>query len=242
MSQESQRQQGDEAARSRHGEPEEVTVEMVERGEATTVDVRTVDWQGNPILLKSVPAEHDPTTGKVLIEPAVVARAEMVAIASRLGIEGRDVPVLLTLFAEADYFVQGVIPELSKFNKLLFYQWKRLESLGLGEAYIHDEFANARGGPVPIRLKDDLKRLEKAGVVRVKWSESVIDPTVVELTPDGMKLAEKLWWATPEALRHVSIDVKRDLYPMTGAAIRERVHRDYPDARHVYNKPRRAGK
>ncbi|MGP8148442.1 MAG: hypothetical protein ACLQNF_05155 [Thermoplasmata archaeon] len=97
---------------------------MVERGEATTVDVRTVDWQGNPILLKSVPAEHDPTTGKVLIEPAVVARAEMVAIASRLGIEGRDVPVLLTLFAEADYFVQGVIPELSKFNKLLYCPMK----------------------------------------------------------------------------------------------------------------------
>lgn len=210
--------------------------------EAVAVDIKTIDAEGRPLVLKGVPAEREPGTGRVILNPATVARAEMSSVAGRFGLEGRDIPVLLALYAKAGYFVQGIVPELSKFNKLLFYQWKRLETLGLGEAYEHHEFGNARGGPVPIGLKGDLQRLEDSGLAKVKWSDSVTDPTVVELTARGMSLAERLWVATPEIIRSVSIDVKADLYPMASAAIRERVHDEFPEARAVYPKRARASK
>ncbi len=204
--------------------------------EVVQVDIPTIDPEGNRIVLKGVRVEKDSSTGKLSIDPAIVARAEAEFIAARMGVETREVPILLTLFAKAGYFVQGVIPELSKFHKLLFYQWKRLENLGLGRGYAQQDFTNARGGPVSPSLKDDLKTLDKEGLVKVQWSDDVESPTIVELTPKGMSLAEKIWRATPELVREVSIDVKEDLYPMTGRAIREKVHTEYPKERRIYPK------
>lgn len=238
MSQESQRPRGSGAARSRHGEPEPESkkMQMETTTESVRVDIPTVDSQGNRIVLKGVSVEKEVGTGQLLIDPAVVAEAEAAYLAGKEGVEPREVPILLTLYAKAGYFVQGIIPELSKFHKLLFYQSKRLENLGLASVYVPHEFRNARGGPVSESLKDDLARLEKAGIVRVDWSEGVESPTVVELTEQGMVLAERLWVSTPEQVREISIDVKEDLFPMTGAAVRDKVHAEYPGNRRVYSK------
>jgi hypothetical protein len=202
------------------------------------VDIPTVDPHGNRIVLVGVPVKKDVSTGHIQIDPAVVARAEAEYIASKAGVEPRDVPILLTLYAKAGFFVQGVIPELSKFHKLLFYQSKRLENLGLGTGYSRHEFTNARGGPVSVNLKDDLTKLQKQGVLDVEWSENVETPITVKLTEKGMALAEKIWGATPEAVREISIDVKEDLYPMSAASVREKVHSEYPANRRIY--PKRA--
>jgi len=180
------------------------------------------------------------STGRIVIDPSLVARAEAEAIARKFGVEGREVPIILTLYAEAGYFRQGIVLGLSKFHKLLFYQWKRLETIGLGPAFLHDQFTPARGGPVSLHLKSDLEHLKKKGLVEVEWSESVTSPTVVRLTDEGMKLAERLWEASPEPIKDVTVEVKEDLYPMTGAGVREKVHFEYPDERRVY--PGRARK
>jgi DNA-binding PadR family transcriptional regulator len=238
MSQESERPKGNGAPRSRHGEPEPDSNKMQGTGatEIVRVDIPTLDSQGNKIVLQGVPVEKDLATGHLSIDPAVVALAEAAYIAKKAGVGPRDLPILLTLYAKAGYFVRGVIPELSKFHKLLFYQSKRLESLGLGDVYVPHQFRNAHGGPVSESLKEDLRQLEKAGLVRVEWSEGVESPTKVELTTEGTATADKLWWATPESVREVSIDVKEDLYPMSGAAIREKVHTEYPLNRRIYVK------
>jgi|HubBroStandDraft_1064217.scaffolds.fasta_scaffold07472_5 DNA-binding PadR family transcriptional regulator len=238
MSQESQKHKGDGQVRSRREQPEEGSEKMEAEAEmeAVHVDIPTVDSRGNRITLRDVPVEKSRSTGQILIDPAVVARAEAEYIASKLGVEPREVPILLLLYAKAGYFVQGVIPELSKFHKLLFYQSKRLENLGLGTGYVRHEFRNARGGPVSETLKDDLRQLVKEGILAVEWSENVENPTTVSLTDKGMALAEKIWSATPEPIRAVSSEVKEDLYPMSGAAIREKVHGEYPLNRRVYSK------
>ncbi|MFZ0892795.1 MAG: hypothetical protein WB778_08060 [Thermoplasmata archaeon] len=206
--------------------------------EMVRVDIPTVDAHGNRIVLQGVRVEKDVSSGRLSIDPALVARAEAEYIASKAGVDPRELPILLMLYARAGYFVQGVVPELSKLHKLLFYQSKRLENLGLGDGYTRHEFRSARGGPVSESLKDDLKKLSEEGFLKVDWSENVENPTKVELTQEGMKLAERIWSFTPGPVRAVSIDVKEDLYPMSGATLRERVHLDYPTNRRIY--PKRA--
>lgn len=207
--------------------------------EEVMVDIPTIDATGNPLTLKRVPVLREVATGKYIIDPQQVARAEAEAIAERFNLEGREVPVLLTLFAEAGYFRPGVVLGLSKFHKLLFYQMKRLETLGLDRAFLHEEFAPARGGPVSLSLKADLKHLEEKGLVAVTWSKDVTSPTVVELTQAGLRLAEKVWRATPEAMKSVAVEVKEDIYPMSGAGMRERAHEEHPRDRRVYTKSRK---
>lgn len=201
---------------------------------STTVEVRTVDSKGHPLLLKDVAAERNSVTHAIRLDPEVVARAEIEHIAGRLGVEGRHLPLLLMLFAKPGPFKEGSVETKYKLNKMLFYQWRRLADAGLGDSFPRDEFKSARAGPVPIHLSDDLRALERAGLATVKWSDHPGASTNVELTSAGMEAARRLWDDVPEIYRIATLATKEELFPLTPATIKLKVHAEFPDLRRHY--------
>lgn len=201
----------------------------------TTTEVETVDFKGEPLVLRDVPAERNEKTGAIRVDPDDVARSEIEEIASRHSVVGRQLPLLLMLFAKPGPFSGGSVNTKYKLNKMLFYQWKRLGEQGLGESYPKDEFRSARAGPVPIHLRDDLKALEAAGLAAVQWSERKPGvSTRVELTPKGMELARRLWFDVPEIYRDATMSVKVELFPLDPETIKAKVHEEYPKLRRTY--------
>ena len=69
-----------------------------------TIDVKSVDWGGNQILIQKVPAKRNPKTRKVLVSPKDVAKAEFDGIAKDLKIQGRDIMLFLLLYAKPGPF------------------------------------------------------------------------------------------------------------------------------------------
>lgn len=55
---------------------------------------------------------------------------------------------------------KNIIKEKSRFNKMLFYVWKKLEEEYGEDVIIFDEMVAARAGPIPIHLGDDIKELQ----------------------------------------------------------------------------------
>ena len=207
--------------------------------ERTTVDMTSVDWKGNPIRLKNVPAIKNPETGKIRVYPADVANAEIRTIAETHELQPRDVPTLLTILAKPGHFKEGFLHHKYRLNKTLFYLWKELENEGLGEAFPHDEFVKAPRGPVPKNLENELKRLADSGIVSLDYKQWGSGPDsrkslVVELTSNGIKVAKEIWSETPEPFKKAAHKVKERYFPLDEKTIRDRVHRDFPEYRETY--------
>ena len=213
---------------------------MESQWEETKIDLNTVDWRGNTIHLKNVPAIKNKKTGRICVYPTEVAKAEIRMLAEQHNLESRDVPLLLILFAKPGPFQEGYVQYKYQINKMLFYQWKEMQKQGLGETFPYDEFEAAPRGPVPKNLGDDLKRLEKKGIVSLsykKWGKGPKEASLeTTLTSSGIKIATKLAGKTPEPLKEVSAEVKKQLFPLDPLTIREKVHQEYPEYRKTYVK------
>jgi hypothetical protein len=204
----------------------------------TTVDMDSVDWRGNTIHLKNVPAIKNEKTGKIRVYPSDVAKAEFTMLAAEHCLEPRDVAFLLMLCAKPGPFKEGQIHYKYHLNKMLFYQWKKMETLGVGEAYPRDEFEVALRGPVPKHLSDDLKRLQKEDIIKLKyhqWGKTAKQASLTtELTDKGMKIAEDLWKHIPDLFKEATLKTKEQLFPLDPDTIRDRVHRDFPEYKKTY--------
>jgi hypothetical protein len=202
------------------------------------IEMDSVDWRGNTIHLKDVPALRNEMTGKIRVYPSDVACAEFRAIAEKYGLEPRDLASLEMLFVKPGPFREGQVHYKYHLNKMLFYQWKRMEELGIGETFPHDEFEPAPRGPVPKNLSADLERLEKMGIVKLKYKQWGKMPKQAsletELTSKGLTIAEKIWGEVPEPFKEITFKVKENIFPLDPKTIRERVHRDYPEYKKTY--------
>lgn len=206
--------------------------------EETQTDLDTVDWRGNTIYLENVPAIKNKRSGRICVYPSEVAKAEIRMLAERFGLEPRDVPLLLMLFAKPGPFKEGYVQYKYQINKMLFYQWKEMQKQGLGETFPHDEFEPAPRGPVPKNLGDDLKRLAEKGVVSLtykKWGQGPKEASLAtNLTPSGIGIASKLAGQVPKPLSEVTVEIKKYLFPLDPLKIREKVHREYPEYQKTY--------
>ena len=204
----------------------------------TKVELDVVDWRGNPVHLKDVPAIKNRETGKVRLYPSQVSRAEIESYAKDFGLEARDVMLMLTLYAKPGAFKQGYLHTGYHLNKTLFYIWKDLEKQGLGDALPHDEFVAAHRGPVPKNLKADDERLQQRGLVSTRfnrWGPGPKDQSIVtELTSSGTEIAKQLWERVAEPFKLSTIRIKERIFPLDPKTIRERVHRDFPQYKKTY--------
>jgi len=214
------------------GKKDEVWVE-------TRTDVETVDWYGNPIHLKNVPALLNSRTKQVRIFPSEVAKAEIEEIARNHDLEPRDIPLLLMVKTQpGQFFNKKEIQFRYHLNKELFYQWKEMEKQGLGETFPHDTFEKADRGPVPTNVNQDLGRLEKMGILSTehrRWGKGPRDESIhISLTPRGSALADEIWRLVPEPLRETTAKVKAKIFPLSPESVKTKVHKEYPDFRNIY--------
>ncbi len=216
------------------GEKKELQSQWLE----TVTDVETVDWKGNVIIVKEVRAQKNASSGTITVRPEELAKAEVIATAKKLGIEPRDVPLLLLVLSKPGPFLEGQIPLKYRLNKTLFYYWKELEKEGLGEALPHDSFIAADRGPMPEHITDDLQRLKEKSLVNLKytrWGKGPRDESLtVELTPEGTKLAKELSSALAESFVQTAKKIKERIFPLDPSTIRNRVHREYPQYKKNY--------
>jgi len=197
-------------------------------------DIVSVNWKGEEIILKNVPVEKNAKTGLVRVDIDEVLKAEQKLIAEQQSLEPIAVPELLFLFADTRFFRGGEIKEKYKFNKMLFYFWKNLEKQGFGDSYIIDEFLSGRAGPIPKNLKKSMIELEKKGLVKVSWSDNVKKPTLFILTPKGIDASRVIWEQTPDLVKKIVIQVKEEIALLDPTALKEKVHREFPEYRKTY--------
>ena len=201
----------------------------------TVTEVNTVDWRGNPIHVTGVRALKNPKTGNIRVFPYDVAKAEVKAIAEKIGILPRDVASFLMVLAKPGVFKEGEVLFKYHLQKLLFYLWKELWKNGYGESLPRDDFLAAKNGPVPKHLEEDLRRFEKKGWVKTRYehwngqrSKRII------LTKDGLQLSKALWGTLPDPYKEVALKVKERIYPLDPETVRYLVHEEYPEYRHSY--------
>jgi DNA-binding PadR family transcriptional regulator len=209
--------------------------------EEIRTEIETVDWKGNPIHLKNVPAIKNTKTGTVAVYPEALSLAEMSELAKKYKLEPRDMALLLMVYAKPGHFQAGIMPHKYRLNKSLFYLWKELGKEGLGEAFPHDNFVKFPAGPVPEHIDPDLDRLEKNGLVKVSlkpWGKGEGEKSrTTELLPEGMKLAEQLWQDIPDPFKQEILTVKEKIFPLDPKTIMNQVHREYPEYKLTYTKP-----
>jgi len=207
--------------------------------ETTVPDLDTKDWRGKTIHLRDVPAIKNIKTGRIGFDPMQLTLAQMVQIAKDLGIQPRDIPLLLTLYTKPPrFFKEGKTFARYHLNKTLFYIWKALEKKGIANAFPRDEFGAARAGPVPIHLKEDTERLENMGLVTVQshqWGEGPNKTSILtRLTDKGADLCTRLAESVGEPFISTIVREKQDLFVLDPETIKERVHRDFPEYRKTY--------
>ncbi len=204
----------------------------------TRTGVATVSWDNKTIHL-DVPAIKNTKTGKIRVRLEDVARVELETLAREAGIEPRDFPILLVLKAQMGGFHNKEEVQFQyHLNKMLFYQWKEMEKLGLGESFPHDEFKKADRGPVPANIESDLARLSGLGLISVerhRWGERPRDESKqIKLTTKGSELANKFLRRTPEDLMATTAEVKAMIGTLPPPSVKEKVHREYPEFRTTY--------
>ena len=211
---------------------------MEELWEKTQIELDSVDWKGNSIHLKEVPALKNVRTGKVRVYPADVAKAEIKEIARRYDLEPKDVSLLILLYAKPGIFREGQIHYKYHLNKMLFYQWKNMEKADLEDTFIHEEFEAADRGPVPKNLDADLERLKEKGIITLrykKWGRGPKDASLItELTLFGLDVAKQLWNQVPEPFREITLKTKEAIFPLDSKTIRKKVHREFPEYKATY--------
>lgn len=202
--------------------------------EKATIDIDSVDWNGNPTTVHDVLVERHTKTKKIRVDPKAVTRAEFKDIANEVGIQDRDVMLFLLLYAKPGPFQRGYLCQKYKINKMLFYQWKDLEKIGLGDVIPRDDFEAENRGPVPKNLWDDLKRLKEMQLLKVDGDKKEKKTVTAELTDKGVDIARKLWERIADPYLGITTSVKNHLFPMSPEAIKEMVHVEYPEFKSKY--------
>ena len=201
--------------------------------EETSID--TVNWKGEPIHLTGVKALKSSKTGEVRIYPFDMVKAEVKQIADCLNIAPDDVGTLLMILAKPGYFKKGEVLYKYHLQKLLFYLWKSIDANGYENTLPLDKFKAAKNGPVPEHLDQDLERLEKKGLVKVRCEQTEYGKSKrIILTRDGTKIADEIWNALPDPYKEIAIKVKERIHPLSPDRVRQLVHNEYPEYKNTY--------
>ena len=207
----------------------------------TETTVQTVNWKGEPIQVPKVKAFKNPKTGEIFAYPSEISKAEINQIADNLGICPRDVPTLLVLCAKPGNFNEGDVFYKYHLQKMIFYLWESTRKVFLDSLPI-DKIIAAENGPVPENLNEDLPRLEKCGLIHIKNDAWEDDDGVkhtskkIMLTGKGTTIANEVCQRLPEPFTESALNVKKRLYPMSPEAVREMVHKQFPEYRDTYVK------
>lgn len=207
--------------------------------EPTHAEYKMEGVNGQPLTLRDVPAQVNNKTGDIRFEADDLLIAEQEAIAARIGISARQIPILLLLRADSPSYtekMEGSIYQRYRMNKMLFYYWKELELLGFGESFIHDSFESKQRGPVPAHLDDDATNLAEKDLINLVIGGKKIEKSW-EYHSKSSKLLDELWNNTPEICKKAVTKAKKDLYLLDTTQMMHKVHEEHPEFRSTYTKP-----
>lgn len=200
----------------------------------TKVVVESVDWEGREIVLDQVPAEFNKEKNLTRVDIDEVIKAEQKFIAKENGLDPRELQVLWLIHADSRFFKSGYIEQKFRFNKMLFYLWKRMDKEGYENAFIHDEFKSARAGPIPIHLGEFLRDLEKKDIIKVRWAKRPGESLKCQLTKLGEKIAKSIWNKTPTDIKGITRKTKEELFLIDATQLKKKVHKEYPEYKRTY--------
>lgn len=171
-------------------------------------------------------------------------KAEERWIAEKNNISIFNIFELALLYADVKQ-KRNAIREKYRFNKMLFYIWKKLEEEFGEDVFIFDKMVAARAGPIPASLTEDIKNLEarklleiylvKDGKIlpgsRKNWqaikgkAKAGIE---CNLTKEGLNVARNVWRDLDPELHEIILAVKKEINYMDRNKIKTKVHKDYP--------------
>jgi hypothetical protein len=192
------------------------------------ITIHIADNNGRKVEMKGVKAYR--REGALYFDPIEAFRRMHDEAAAKAGLkEPRDLALISALGAPLGKIQMKQVSRVYHLNKLLFYQWVKMDRQGLGEAFPHDNFLKERKGPVPEHIWEDLERLERDGLLRIRWPTGAQhQPVPVELTPKGQAVFEALQPSLDADLLGLTAEVKAEILPMSPAELRDQVHEDFP--------------
>lgn len=203
---------------------------MVEDTQGMEIDLKVFNDRGRELTVHKVPAikiDHE-----VWVKPEVVVKTRLDEIAFSHGIKPRESMLLLLMYAPLGNFQGGFVFRKYNLNKMLFYQWKELEKIGLGNSFEKYTFKADKRGPVPAELRDDLENLvQKKLIEKTGGQNSTLH---AKLTPVGEGLAKKVWNEFDMEYQEISKKVKDKILPLDPGHLKEIVHSEYPEYKVKY--------
>jgi hypothetical protein len=198
--------------------------------EILEIDMKVYDDRGKEFVVHRVPAKK--IKDEVWVKPELVVKARLDEITERHGLKLRQSMLLLLLEAPLGNFQEGFVFRKYNLNKMLFYQWKELENLGLSGSFDTYTFKADKRGPVPVELWDDLNELSNKAIIEMTGGK---DSTLyVKLSKEGDTVAKSLWKEFDTPFQEVSKRVKDKIMPLDPEHLKEMVHSEYPEFKLKY--------
>jgi len=194
------------------------------------VDLRVYNDKGREFVVHKVPAKK--INDEVWVKPELVVKAKLDEIAEQYGLKPRQTMLMLLLEAPLGNFQEGFVFKKYNLNKMLFYQEKELEKIGLDGAFGTYTFKAEKRGPVPEELWDDLDELSNKKFIEVTGGKK--STLHVKLSKDGETKARSLWNEFDTSFQEISKKVKDKIMPLDPKHLKEMVHTEYPEFRLKY--------
>lgn len=203
---------------------------MAEMNENLEIDLRVYDDKGKEFVVHKVPVKK--IKNEVWVKPELVVKARLDEMTERYGIKPRQAMLLLLLEAPLGNFQEGFVFRKYNLNKMLFYQWKELEKIGLAGSFDTYTFKAETRGPVPLELSDDLVELSNKKIIEITGgTKSTLN---VKLSKEGETVAKSLWNEFDKSFQEISKRVKDKIMPLDPEHLKEMVHTEYPEFRLKY--------
>lgn len=194
------------------------------------VDLRVFNDKGREFVVHKVPAKK--INDEVWVKPELVVKAKLDEMAEQYNLKPRQSMLLLLLEAPLGNFQEGFVFRKYNLNKMLFYQWKELEKIGLGGAFETYTFKAEKRGPVPMELSDDLEELSNKNFIEMNGGKN--STLHVKLSKEGATKAKSLWNEFDAPFQEISKLVKDKIMPLDPEHLKEIVHTEYPEFRLRY--------
>lgn len=218
-------------------------------GEKKNIEV--LDGNNKRAELEDIPLYLEEETGEELYLFSDLIKADERRIAKKYSISEYNIFELALIYADVRQR-KNAIRQKFRFNKMLFYIWRKLEEEYGEDSLIFDKMGEARAGPIPIHLFDDIKDLNEKRYIEIylvkdgkkiagskeNWEQFKHTASIeCILTRKGHRLAKELWKELDERMREIIVEVKEDLMYIDTDVLMEKVHKEYPAYRKNYTEP-----
>lgn len=215
-------------------------------GEKKNIEV--LDGNNKRAELEDIPLYIEEETGEELYLFSDLIKADERRIAKKYRISEYNIFELALLYADVKQRKKAIRQKF-RFNKMLFYIDKKLEEEYGKDSLIFDKMGQARAGPIPIHLGDDIKDLNEKKYIEIylvkdgkkiagskeNW-EKLKNTASIEciLTRKGHRLAKEIWQELDIRMKEIIIEVKEDLMYIDTEILKQKVHSEYPEYKKNY--------